>query len=117
MTLAAEEERAAMVRTQKLGIWAAVESTCRLPASASGPLPRRRTKRGALLYLRMSTPNPYSHPSFFPTHAIVRITRRPKRLFCALINSLLLLLFHGWSGMGFFAARRTTLSQVSARAR
>lgn len=29
-------------------------------------------QRGVLPYPRMSAPNPYSHPSFFPTHALVR---------------------------------------------
>ena len=41
-----------------------------LTCQQSSPTPTHR--KGDLLYPRMSTPNPYSHPSFFPTHAIVR---------------------------------------------
>jgi len=47
----------------------------RLPASS--PRPRRQTTRGVLLYPCMSTLDPYSHPSFFPTHAIVREKLHP----------------------------------------
>ena len=64
----------------------------------------------------MSTPNPYSHPSFFPTHAIV-----PKKTTPPLHPSRLPLTYR-WGNVVVItiaaaSACRTMRSQESARAR
>ena len=61
-------------------VWSQVGRS-RLPASACKQSSRSPTHHKSLLlylYPRMSTPNPYSHPSFFPTHAIVRKKSPPR---------------------------------------
>ena len=63
----------------------------------------------------MSTPNPYSHPSFFPTHAIVRKKTLP-------IRPLRLPLTYRWDNVVIItiaaaSACRIMRSQELARAR
>ena len=77
MTSVGSRDRSGRIIHTRISV--AVSSTSqvsRLPAcQQSSPSPTHHKGRPAVLH--MSTPNPYSHPSFFPTHAIVREKLHP----------------------------------------